>query len=229
MSSLQLKLTFSYIVARRAEAILAAENPAVLSSALTMLSYLEKSHPTLVEEGSHPFTECATFADDVKGSYSWESSWHFIDTPYLDKGDSISNYPKFSEGAYDIVGALTNLTDWLSGNGTAYKTSYYYKQITASFPNSNDAESFALRFIIHFVGDIHQPLHTVAEVDSTYPSGDAGGNSEKVPSTSGVTNLHGVWDSVIYEYTGYPVLVSNFKIYRSTFISRRVRFTILNW
>ena len=54
------------------------------------------------------------------------------------------------------------------------------------------------------MGDIHQPLHAEAEVDSTYPSGDAGGNYEKVPSTNGVSNLHGVWDSVIYQYTGYP-------------------------
>lgn len=57
------------------------------------------------------------------------------------------------------------------------------------------------------MGDIHQPLHAVAEVDSQYPHGDAGGNYEHIsPSVDGVSNLHSVWDSVIYQFTGYPDL-----------------------
>ena len=56
------------------------------------------------------------------------------------------------------------------------------------------------------MGDIHQPLHTVAEVDSEFPKGDQGGNAEQVPSRDGVENLHGIWDSVVYSYTGYETL-----------------------
>ena len=62
--------------------------------------------------------------------------------------------------------------------------------------------------IIHYVGDIHQPLHTVAAVNYTYPSGDRGGNSEYLPNICGASNLHAVWDSLAYNYCGYPVLVS---------------------
>ncbi len=51
--------------------------------------------------------------------------------------------------------ALQNLSDWLAGKGTAYKTSTYYTQIKSYFPNEADARSFALRLIIHYVGDIH--------------------------------------------------------------------------
>jgi hypothetical protein len=43
-------------------------------------------------------------------------------------------------------------------------------------------------------------------VDSKYPSGDRGGNSEYIPSICGAGNLHAVWDSVAYNYCGYPVL-----------------------
>ena len=102
-----------------------------------------------------------------------------------------------------------NLTDWISNNGTAYKSSYYYQQVTKNFPSDADGRSFALRLIIHYVGDLHQPLHAVAEVDSKYPSGDQGGNAESLPSICGAGNLHAVWDSVAYNYCGYPVLVSN--------------------
>jgi len=177
-----------------------------LTKALNELAVLKKSHSSItVHENSHPFTECATWADDYKGTYSFQAGWHFIDQPYLDKGGDLSDY-SFTPDAYHIVDALTNLTNWLKNSGTAYKSSYYYKEIMQSFPNEADARSVALRLIIHYVGDIHQPLHTVSEVDSTYKSGDRGGNSETLPTKDGVSNLHGVWDSVAYSYTGYPTL-----------------------
>lgn len=175
------------------------------------LSTLTQSHASLTKgESSHPFTECATFADDVKSTYSFQSGWHFINQPYLDKGGDISDFT-FKAAAYDIVGALENLTNWISDNGTDYKSSYYYQQVTKNFPSDADGRSFALRMIIHYVGDIHQPLHAVAEVDSTYPSGDQGGNKEYLPSICGASNLHAVWDSVAYNYCGYPTLVSTTK------------------
>lgn len=95
-------------------------------------------------------------------------------------------------------------------------SSYYYQQISKNFTNTEDAKSFALRMIIHYAGDIHQPLHAVAEVDSTYPSGDKGGNYESIPSTGcGASNLHAVWDSVAYSYCGFPTMVSTFSKLRS--------------
>jgi len=58
--------------------------------------------------------------------------------------------------------------------------------------------------VIHYAGDIHQPLHATSLVDSHYPSGDAGGNFEHLPSICGASNLHAVWDSVGYDYCGFP-------------------------
>jgi hypothetical protein len=72
----------------------------------------------------------------------------------LDKGGKLSDYT-FVLDTYEIVGCLQNLTDWLKGNGTAYKSSYYYTTIKSYFPNEADARSFALRLIIHYVGDLH--------------------------------------------------------------------------
>ena len=60
--------------------------------------------------------------------------------------------------------------------------------------------------IIHYIGDLHQPEHTTARVDSLTPNGDRGGNSESIPSIDGVHNLHYVWDSVLYAYTDRPRL-----------------------
>lgn len=108
----------------------------------------------------------------------------------------------------DIVDALTDLTAFLKGE-TVSQSSPYISQLQSNFSDVNDQLSFALRLVIHYVGDIHQPLHTVSAVDDEYPKGDRGGNSEWIsPSVSGVGNLHSLWDSVIYQYPGYPALVS---------------------
>merc|ERR1719336_1038579 len=45
----------------------------------------------------------------------------------------------------------------------------YVDKIKEEFPDSNDQISFALRLIIHYVGDIHQPLHATSGVNDEYP------------------------------------------------------------
>jgi len=61
--------------------------------------------------------------------------------------------------------------------------------------------STAVRLLIHYTGDIHQPLHATSRVDKEFPAGDRGGNSVSLPSVSGAKNLHAVWDAVVYAQT----------------------------
>ena len=40
----------------------------------------------IVNEKDHAFTECATFADDIKKTFgAFQNNWHFINQPYLDE------------------------------------------------------------------------------------------------------------------------------------------------
>ena len=59
------------------------------------------------------------------------------------------------------------------------------------------AKADALRYIIHFVADCHQPLHCVARDTDEQPDGDRGGNDFKL-GESGIKpkprNLHFLWD-----------------------------------
>lgn len=66
--------------------------------------------------------------------------------------------------------------------------------------------STAMRLLIHYVGDVHQPLHASSRVDHEYPKGDRGGNDFPLPSLDGIKELHAVWDSVLYEFEGYATL-----------------------
>ena len=60
------------------------------------------------------------------------------------------------------------------------------------------SDSFHLRLLIHYVGDIHQPLHTSSRYTSQYPDGDQGGNLFRLSTQSQeITNLHALWDSVL--------------------------------
>ena len=71
-----------------------------------------------------------------------------------------------------------------------------------------DGLSTAMRLILHYVGDIHQPLHATSRVNHEFPQGDRGGNSVPLPSVDGAKNLHSVWDSVVYSQTSDYNLVS---------------------
>lgn len=50
----------------------------------------------------------------------------------------------------------------------------------------------ALKFIIHFVGDIHQPLHSAT--NNSRSDGDRGGNSVNTRLLTHTMKLHAVWD-----------------------------------
>ncbi len=52
----------------------------------------------------------------------------------------------------------------------------------------------ALAWLLHLVGDIHQPLHASARVTAEEPAGDKGGNTFKL---DGTMSLHWYWDEVL--------------------------------
>ena len=128
--------------------------------------------------------------------------------PYLDEEGTTLDDFSFTQPDVDVVNAMIDMTAFLKGEISATKSTYL-STIAAKLPDEADQRSFCLRLLIHYVGDVHQPEHSTALVDSKYPSGDRGGNSETIPSKDGASNLHAVWDAAVYEYTGRPTLVSS--------------------
>ena len=58
--------------------------PDVLEKADTILSHLSKF--TALED-QHPFVECATFADEIKGKgWNDQSGLHYTNMPFFDQG-----------------------------------------------------------------------------------------------------------------------------------------------
>lgn len=56
--------------------------------------------------------------------------------------------------------------------------------------------SFAFANLVHFIGDVHQPLHATTRYSAKYPHGDRGGNLVKVIAYGKETNLHSLWDNM---------------------------------
>jgi hypothetical protein len=74
--------------------------------------------------------------------------------------------------------------------------------LPASSGASDELCSYDLVWILHLVGDAHQPLHAVTRFTKELPSGDRGGNLELViPATGETVALHAYWDGVFGGYS----------------------------
>jgi len=82
--------------------------------------------------------------------------------------------------------------------------------VTSNVDDPDTAKSLALRLLIHYIGDVHQPLHAESRVDDEFPDGDRGGNdfplSSSDPAEDYSLNLHSLWDEVIKEFKKSPDL-----------------------
>lgn len=118
----------------------------------------------------------------------------------------MSDYPKYVYNIHNITLDMVEIVDWLKGK-SGYTNSYVYQTITKHY-NAADSKSIALRLLIHFMGDIHQPLHSLNRVDGSYPTGDAGGNAFPLTYHYDVDELHALWDTVIYEnHNSYKIVL----------------------
>lgn len=112
--------------------------------------------------------DVANWADSIKGDPQWVHTkpWHFVDIP---DGEDYGTIEHNHEG--DVVTAITENVAIL-------------KDARAADVEKQEA----LKFIVHFVGDLHQPLH------AGRPD-DVGGNKIKVVFRGKNLNLHSLWDS----------------------------------
>jgi hypothetical protein len=110
----------------------------------------------------------STYADEIKSDKKFNKyySWHYIN---MDLEQTYEQAKKNPKG--DLVTGINTCIDVLKDK------------------NSSDAEkNFHLKMLVHFVGDLHQPMHIGRKEDK-------GGNSIQVEWFGRGTNLHRVWDT----------------------------------
>uniref|UniRef100_A0A7S3NEL3 P1/s1 nuclease n=1 Tax=Euplotes harpa TaxID=151035 RepID=A0A7S3NEL3_9SPIT len=138
------------------------------------------------KEANHSFVESAVWADDNKDiEFGAFTQWHYVDTPYI--------MPDF-HGETEVENM--NVT-WAINQMKRTLNNTSVPQF-----NSDLALSFAWRYLIHLVGDLHQPLHASSMYSKMFSEGDQGGNLFllKFPANPQITNLHALWDACVDQY-----------------------------
>jgi S1/P1 Nuclease len=162
----------------------------ILPVALVLLSWGRTGHSTIgrvaeahltrqvrnavnVLLGGESLADVASWADDNRDRST--ASWHFIN---VEPGLSYDDFSKQVSSKENVYTSLQN-----------------QESILANAKASSDERATALKYIVHFVGDIHQPMH-VSRAE------DKGGNTIQVQYDGRGTNLHSLWDTKMLEHAG---------------------------
>lgn len=113
-----------------------------------------------------------TWADEIRGREEWDRArtWHFIN---VDDAQTVAGALADDPNARHVLWAIDRFRAVLAlGSGSAAERRQAY------------------RFLVHFVADVHQPLHVGRRADR-------GGNFVRVVAAGGLrTNLHRYWDGL---------------------------------
>lgn len=126
----------------------------------------------------------STWADEIKSApatYSHTYNWHFTDW-------------KDEDHEHDETNSTGKLV-----------TSIRQQTAILKDPKSTpDQKDFAIKFLVHLVGDIHMPLHVGNGLDR-------GGNSCRVTFHGKSINLHQLWDEGMIDFNNLSFTeISNF-------------------
>jgi len=123
--------------------------------------------------------EISTWPDEMRSHPTkfWQKEsgrWHYV---------NISNASDFKPSTYQVSAESGKVTD---AYALILKATSILKSPTASIEDKR----FYFKFLVHVVGDIHQPMHVGH-------SEDRGGNRIKVKFFGENTNLHSLWDGLL--------------------------------
>lgn len=141
--------------------------PAARQQIDALTKTLDPDYPALSR-----FYYAATWADQIRNQdINAFNSWHFINYPF-----SVDGTPGQPPDPENVVWAINQS-----------------QQVLASTKASQYEKSIFLRFLLHFVGDVHQPLHCVQRYSKAFPNGDRSGNLVPINNRY-APNLHAYWD-----------------------------------
>src|SRR3954467_9582890 len=144
----------------------------VAAIADTQLSGLARAHIKEILGGAESLDEAANWPDEMRSDPApfWQKTatpWHYV--------------------------TLNGITyDHAPPQGDALEALAHFRSVLQDPKASLADKRLALRFIVHLVGDLHQPLHVGNCCDK-------GGNDVKVTWFGKPTNLHAVWDSALVD------------------------------
>jgi len=142
--------------------------------------------------GHETLASISTWADDVRKQHDEAYDWHFVDIPtgaagFDEQRDCFRPQDKHKDAQTDHHNCVVDRIE-------------IFEHALSDANATQEQRAEALRWVVHFVGDLHQPLHAIDEA--------RGGNDIKLPVFGNPQcgdypcNLHWVWDSILLEHAG---------------------------
>ncbi|RXG12986.1 S1/P1 nuclease [Leeuwenhoekiella aestuarii] len=176
------------------------------ATAAIATNYLNKKTQRELEKllGEETLVVISTYADEIKSydAYRKYGSWHYVNiAPGLSYAEAEHN--KYG----DIVMGIEKCKEVLSSKTTSKSDKVFY-----------------LKLLVHFIGDLHQPLHLGHAEDK-------GGNDFQVRWFNDGTNLHSLWDTKMLESYGmsYSEIAENFGSVSKDQYKELTKGSVLDW
>lgn len=135
-----------------------------------------KSKRGYVNDGAKPSNADSSlnigYSDKLQHRY-----WHTVHIPFSPDGTALEEPP--------APNALTQIAA--------------FRSALSAPDTSDDVKSYDLTWLLHIVGDVHQPLHAISRFTRADPEGDDGGNAEQVcvwTCDGNHVRLHEYWDDL---------------------------------
>jgi hypothetical protein len=129
--------------------------------------------------GDQRLADVSTWPDEIlrQPEYRFTGPWHYLNVPL---GLDYDAFRKQVEGME---------------KENVYKALLEQEHLLGDPSTPRDKRVEALKFVVHFVGDLHQPMHISREEDR-------GGNTIQLSYEDKGTNLHSLWDTKLLEHLG---------------------------
>jgi len=129
--------------------------------------------------GPQSLADVSTWADELRGNpdYRQTGPWHYINLPLG------LSYEEFKSRVENMLEA------------NVYSALVNQLRVLTDSTVPRDKKVDALKFVVHFVGDLHQPMH-ISRAE------DKGGNTIQLNFDGQGTNLHALWDSKLIDHSG---------------------------
>src|SRR5262245_33906846 len=130
-------------------------------------------HTDGTHNGNRPPNDPSASQNIGYDDFARHKYWHFVDKPFSDDHTMLRPIPT---------------------PNTQTQLAKFRAVLASTDPDMDGLKSYDLSWLLHLIGDLHQPLHASTRVSATKLEGDDGGNGVKLTSPS---NLHRFWDDVL--------------------------------
>jgi hypothetical protein len=129
--------------------------------------------------GRETLADVSNYADEIRSDpeYKYTGAWHYVNVP------PGYNYQQFSNAVMTMRG------------DNVYKEVLKFELDLRDPDKSKTQKAMALKFLVHLIGDLHQPMHVSNAADK-------GGNDIAIKFNGAYGNLHQLWDSGLIDRQG---------------------------